>query len=163
MRGSRRRVPRVETSGRPRAPRRTDTQAPRRRPGAGRQAGSETGSERVLGAMACWAPSQEGGWRWHAPSEAKRSGPPRSAPTRPSSHPPALPGVHGLTLRPCLLDSLDSLDSRGSLGSLLDSLLQEYEAFREKLQQKLGKGYKFSRDLLLMRKSTDTLANQAGC
>ena len=37
---------------------------------------------------------------------------------------------------------------------------KEYEEFQEKLRQKMGRGYKFSRDLLLMRKSIDTLANQ---
>lgn len=37
---------------------------------------------------------------------------------------------------------------------------KEYEDFQEKLRQKMGRGYKFSRDLLLMRKSIDTLANQ---
>jgi len=37
---------------------------------------------------------------------------------------------------------------------------KDYEEFQEKLRQKMGRGHKFSRDLLLMRKSIDTLANQ---
>ena len=36
----------------------------------------------------------------------------------------------------------------------------EYESFQEKLRAKESRSYKFSRELLLMRKSTDTLANQ---
>lgn len=40
---------------------------------------------------------------------------------------------------------------------------KEYEAFQENLRQKETRSYKFSRELLLMRKSIETLANQGRC